>query len=356
MTLFTTNHSKGEKLDVPLNAAIDYEGVSTYFFNTNFVFMSNIISITMLLYTLKKIGNFDLVLLQSLYQASTALAGYLCRCKKIPYILRPHGTLDPVLFFRRRSWIKRIYIDLIEKRNFESAKFIQYSSAAEEAMTPMIVSRSAPGVIISEGINIKSFEASKRDGGFQKKYPFLDGKTIILFLGRFHQKKGIEMALEAFHNTARKLSQVHFVLIGSGDPDYEKKLRKLIMDGNLISRVTFLGQVPESEKLLALSNSDIFILLSFGENFGIAVVEAMAAGLPVLISNKVAIADELKKAGAAIVTDCDVDQVSHALESLVLDADLRNQMSKIGRSVAREKYSIEVMAVNLDKTYRSLFN
>lgn len=310
----------------------------------------------MLLSILKKIGSFDLVLLQSLYQASTALAGYLCRSKKIPYILRPHGTLDPVLFFRRRLWIKRIYMALIERRNFESAKFIQYSSTDEEAMTPLLVSRPAPSVIISEGINIDSFEVLKRDGGFQKKYPFLDNKVIILFLGRFHQKKGIEIALHAFHNVSKKLSQVHFVLIGSGEHDYEEKLRKLIVDSNLMSRVTFLGQVSESEKLLALSNSDIFILPSFGENFGIAVVEAMAAGLPVLISNKVAIANELNKAGAAIVTDCDLDQVSHALESLVLDSNLRNQMSKIGRCVAREMYSIEVMAANLDKTYRSIFN
>ncbi|BEI32950.1 glycosyltransferase [Polynucleobacter sp. HIN5] len=350
--LYTTKHSDKNEFSNRSKIVEDYEGVPTKFFNSQFALIGNIFSFDLCLSLFRDIRHYDLVLVQSLYQLSSTAAAFIARLYKVPYIIRPHGTLDPVLFFRRYSLLKKFWLELFEKRNFRFAKAIQYSSFSEMLMTSSFIPNLAPGIVITEGIPVENIPNSDSLTYFHNKYPHLSDKRILLFLGRLHQKKGIELAIEAFLELSQQVKNVHFVIIGPGCSDYVQHLKVMVHSKGLQESISFLGPVSERMKFSALMTADIFVLPSYGENFGIAVIEALACGLPVLISDKVAISPELQKYGVAVVTECCASQISEALFTMLNDESLKKTISSLGPKIVSKYYSLQAMSEQIDHAYR----
>ena len=177
---------------------------------------------------------------------------------------------------------------------------------------------------------------------------------MVLFLGRLHQKKGLELLVGAFARVATKCPSAHLVLIGSGDRSYVERITQMIGDSGVAHRSTITGQLEEADKLAAFADADLFVLPSFGENFGIAVVEAMACGLPVVVSDKVGIWQDVAKAKAGIVTQCDSNEISDAVETLVNDPGLRATLGRNGRRLVETEFNIDRMAERMEIEYRTL--
>lgn len=354
--LYTTTYSDTNEFFHYKGRLIYLEGVPVRFSNIQFNAMGNIFSVGLTKDLLKTIPSMDLVLIQSLYQITSTLAAIISKIYNIPYILRPHGTLDPVLFFRRRLLIKKIYINLFERWSFFWARAIQYSSKSEMLMTSRVIKNLAPGIIITEGISIEDFSRQSKKIDFRKRYPQFKDKRIILFLGRMHQKKGLEIALQAFSIASKKIEDIQMAIIGPGESNYVNQLISLTSRLRLDDRVFFLGAVDNELKKAALMDSDIFLLPSHGENFGIAVIEAIACGCPVILSNKVAVAEDLKNYGVALVADCDAVQMASAICTLCSDVELSNRMRSEGPICANKFYSLEAMATQMDVAYKSLLN
>jgi glycosyltransferase involved in cell wall biosynthesis len=110
----------------------------------------------------------------------------------------------------------------------------------------------------------------------------------------------------------------------------------------------------DAEKLAVLVDADLFVLPSYGENFGIAVVEAMACSLPVLISDKVGIWQYVAESGAGIVTQCDASKISDAMENLVNDPRLRMTLGQNGKKLVEAQFNIERMSERMEMEYQSL--
>lgn len=352
--LYTTRNSSSNEFGHQSNRIIDYEGVPTKFFKSEFRLMGNIVSFALCFDLVRNVKQFDLVLIQSLYQFTSTIAAFISRIQNIPYVIRPHGTLDPVLFFRRRTLLKKLYLALFEARNFRLAKAIQYSSESEMLMTSPLIPCSAAGIIITEGISTEDIPPLGSLSDFHDLYPQFSSKRILLFLGRLHQKKGIELAIEAFNLVLQEVEDVHFVIIGPGSSDYIKHLKQVVKAKGLEEHISFLGPVSETLKFSALMSADIFVLPSYGENFGIAVVEALACGLPVLISNKVAIASDLEKYGVAVVVECSADQISVALLQMLRDVNSKNIIRSLGPKIVSKYYSIQAMSEQMNRIYRNL--
>ena len=269
-------------------------------------------------------------------------------------VLRPHGTLDPFLVLRRRWFLKWSYIRLFEESNFHHAAAVQYSSEMEEAMTGRFVRSQSHGLVISEGVDLKDFATLPSRGTFRAKYPETKGKRIVLFLGRFHQKKGLELLVGAFARVVSQCPEAHLVLAGSGERSYVEEITKMVDDCGLVHRSTVTGRLEDRDKLAALADADIFALPSLGENFGIAVVEAMACGLPVLISDKVGIWQDVAGSEAGIVTQCDSNAIADAIQNLVDDPGLRTKLGRNGKELVQAQFNMDRVAERMESEYRAL--
>lgn len=354
VSLYTTNADGNKTLDVPLGVSTLEEDVEVFFYPAQKVIFGNVLSYPMVKALKYRVPNVDLVLIHSLYQLTSTVAAHYCRKFRVPYVLRPHGILDPTLARRRRWLLKWAYIQLFEKRNFDRAAAIQYSSRMEEEMARHFMAVKSPSLLIPEGISLDPFAKLPHRGSFRAGYPEMAGKTLILFLGRFHQKKGLELLVEAFSRVAGRHDDAHLVLAGSGDSDYVMRITKMLRDRGVFDRATITGQLDDNEKFAALRDADIFVLPSYGENFGISVVEAMACGLPVVISDKVGIWREIAEAEAGIVTTCQPEKIAGAIARLLDDPGLRMALGWHGKTLVGAQFSTDRMAERMETAYQAL--
>lgn len=235
-----------------------------------------------------------------------------------PYFVFPHGMLDP--WFRAASPLrhlrKAIYWRLFEQRVIRDAAGIIFTAEEErtrgrETFSPW---RTRGEVVLPLGVPQPPPSAPDLQERFYERFPKLRGERLLLFLGRLHEKKGCDLLLEAFRRIAPPL---HLVLAGPcASPTLARQLEAQAQG----LPVTFTGPLWDTDKQAALAAAEAFILPSHQENFGIAVVEALAAGLPVLISDKVNIWREVTADGAGLAEADTVDGTARLLKRW-LEAD-----------------------------------
>jgi glycosyltransferase involved in cell wall biosynthesis len=228
------------------------------------------------------------------------------------YHLFPHGMLDP--WFRKafpwRHARKMMYWRLIESRVVRDAAGVIFTSEEErqrgrETFHPWAAEDE---MVISLGTAAPSRSADELRDIFLNRFPALRGERLLLFLGRLHEKKGCDLLIEAFRRVAPPL---HLVLAGPcANPHLEADLRARAQG----LRVTFTGPLYDDEKWAALAAAEVFVLPSHQENFGIAVAEALASGLPVLLSQRVNTWREIVDDGAGFAETDDLEGTIRLLE------------------------------------------
>jgi glycosyltransferase involved in cell wall biosynthesis len=201
-------------------------------------------------------------------------------------------------------------------------------------------------------IDWREFEHLPPAGSFRAQYPQLQGKRIVLFLGRLHPKKGLDLLLPAF--AACEQRDAVLVLAGPIDDSYRSKLSALIGSLNIGSRVMFTGMLSGPQRVAAFADADLFTLPSYQENVGIAVIESLAAGTPVIISDKVNIYPDIAEANVGLVVPMQVEQLSHALTELLTDGTKRAEMSARSRPFVQREYDRITLAKRWGEHYERL--
>ena len=183
-----------------------------------------------------------------------------------------------------------------------------------------------------------------------------DGNQLqrVLFLSRLDRKKGLELLLEAFSRLRGGPASALLVIAGSGEKSYVKELRGLAERLGIEKSVRWVGFLEGREKAAAFARATVFVLPSYSENFGIAAAEALAAGVPVLISDQVAIADDVRKSNAGLVVACDVTAIAGGLRKLLSDPSLCSIFASRGRSLAAQQYSSPAVGEQLMRLYDSV--
>lgn len=185
-------------------------------------------------------------------------------------------------------------------------------------------------------------------------YNIPDDRLIVLFLSRLHYKKRPDLLIEALSKLSTDLPPTHLIIAGSGEPNYCRYLESCVHQMGLTERVTFTGFVTGSEKSLLLQGSDLFVLPSFSENFGIAVAEALLVGLPVIISEGVQLSPDVRSAQAGLVINSDLDSLRSALETLIRSPELRQTLRNNARKLAETKYHWPTITQNLIQAYQQI--
>jgi glycosyltransferase involved in cell wall biosynthesis len=290
----------------------------------------------------------DLAHIHSLYLFHSWAAGTICRRLDVPYIVRPHGTLDPVIH-RRRRWRKRIMELWFQNRLLRNAAAIHYTSAEEMRLAEPYV-HGAPGVVVPLGLDLSDYSVLPEPGSFRRFHPEIGQRPILLFLGRLNFKKGLDVLIEATARVVAAGIDVHLVLAGP-DGGMEASARRWIARAGLEGRSTFTGMLRGAEKLAAFVDAAFFVLPSLSENFGIAVVEAMACGTPVLVSDRVNIWREIVADGAGIVEPPNLESFAAAMIKLLNDEPRRRAMGRAARASVARRYQWITIAAELEQLY-----
>jgi glycosyltransferase involved in cell wall biosynthesis len=346
--IYTTNADLKGTLDVPLRMPIETGGVNVTYFPVDASHYYKI-SLGLALALRSIIPTMDLVDIHSLYQFPSTAAAYYARRCGVPYIIRPHGSLDPYLF-RRHRLRKKLYELGVERRNLAAAARIHFTSEEEMALACESGISFKP-VVVPLGVDLDDTIVDTTGKGFRARWPEVSGCKTLLFFGRINFKKGFEILVPAFARLARERRDVHLMIAGPDSNGFQRQVREWVSREGVPDRVTFTGMIEGSEKALALAGTTMFVLPSYGENFGIAVVEAMAAGLPVIISKRVNIWREIVAAGAGLATEPDVDEFTAAIRRVLDAPDAASRMGEAGRDLYQRSFTWESAGAKLMELY-----
>jgi glycosyltransferase involved in cell wall biosynthesis len=292
---------------------------------------------------------YDLIHLHSLYLFHDWVVHDLARRHRKPYLLRPHGTLDPYIFRRRR--LKKVLFDhWFQNRLLAEAAAIHYTAEEEKRLAEPFV-HGAPGVVIPNGLDPSEYARLPAKGSFRDRHPEIGGRQIVLFLGRINFKKGLDILAAAFGQLGRE--DLHLVIAGP-DGGYLAETRRFVEEAGISARTSFVGMLQGEDKLAAFADASLFVLPSYSENFGIAVIEALACGLPVLISDHVNIWREVVADGAGLAAPPEAAPFAQRLREMLAEPGQLVRMGQAGRASVARRYDWANIAQRLEEVYGAI--
>jgi glycosyltransferase involved in cell wall biosynthesis len=344
--VFTTNVDGNSKTSVRLDAPTVMNGVLVHYFPCPIVrrlYWSPALGLALR----RDILGYDVIHLHSVFLWPTSVAAHLAQRNKIPYVISPRGMLIKELIRRKSSIAKLAWIRLFERKNIERASAVHLTSGLER-LELLKFGWSLPRTeIIPNGIDEPlSYKVSLgRDLD-----DLIEKKPLTLFLGRLNWKKGLDRLLFAFAKTQTG----HLAIVGPDEDGYASKISELVRKLNLQSRVFLVPRSvvgDEKETLFAAAAS--FVLPSYSENFGNAVLEAMVRGVPVIVTPEVGAADIVRESGGGFVVDGNPDSLSKALTQLMENEALGKGMGEAGRQHVRSQYKWNIIAADIENLYRA---
>ncbi|MBD2175907.1 glycosyltransferase [Pseudanabaena sp. FACHB-1998] len=355
----TTNDNGKELLDVPLYQLTDqleeYAKVPIRFFPRfspdinavrEFAFSGALTS-----WLWQHIKDYDLVHVHAIFSYASTIAMAIARLKGVPYINRPLGQLCE-WSLQQSKQRKQIYLNIIERSNLLQSKCLHFT-AEQERIEFTQLGLNIDNFVLPHGVHIPDLIPNAQE----KLHQILQIPShipVILFMSRLHPKKGLEYLIPALG----KLKEHSFALAiaGSGDRDYVHQIKVLLETHGISDRTHLLGFVKGETKYLYLQGADLFALTSHSENFGIAAIEALAAGTPVLITDGVAIAPMVKEQAIGYVTQLDIQAIATTLQIFFQNFEQSSTQQRINRQKIRkiisENYSWESISAQLATIYQ----
>ena len=287
----------------------------------------------------------DFVHIHELWNPFDAFVARSCRCRNIPYAVTVHGLLSPLR--RRVKWLKKrlarfMYVD----RMLRSAHFVQALTMHECQEVRSLVPDACVRMV-SNGFSLSSrkvLELPRPASLTRVKTPF------ILFMSRLHIMKGVDLLVPAFQKVANSIPDLDLVIAGPNDG-----ARDLIEDAtknsSVSDRIHLVGMVDGDTKNWLLTNAVLFLLPSRDEGFSVAILEALASGLPAVLTPGCHF-PEAVSAGAALQVPLQPNLIAEALISIAVNPVARCQMSKAARKLATENYSWDHIAAQIVDCYQ----
>jgi glycosyltransferase involved in cell wall biosynthesis len=343
VTVFTTNANGNLYLDVPTDRSIEVDGVLVNYFQRSHLAPSRYFYAPDLGRACwQHMGQFDIVYICGTWTYPLLPAAKAARKANIPYIIAPHGSF--MTWSMQQKWLKkRLYLLLVERGYMNNAAALHCTSNLELEQIKQWRFR-PPAVLIPNGVDLSLFKKSHFPGPLRQSLGIPSSALVSLFVGRLHKEKRLDRIIDAFAKVAIAIPEAHLIVVGPDEDQSGLLAQEQVRQLGILDRVHFPGLLSTQEVLQAYTDADLLVLLSYRENFGMVAVEAMAAGLPILISSDVGIAREVKQYGAGIVVDADSPQVEEAWKDMLLSPEKRRQMVEAGARLAWDRFSYQSVA------------
>lgn len=333
--------------DIPLGEAVSRDEFRVFYFAKQTEFYK--VSLPLHTWLMRHVRDYDVIHIHALFSFASIAAARSAKKHKVPYIIRPLGLLNGY-GMKKRQWLKTLSFRLVERPLLNQAAAMHYTSIQERDEAECLQIK-APTHVIPLGLDLTPFQCLPDPGLFHQRFPETQGKQNILFLSRLDPKKGVDLLLLAYAKLCANNPNAHLVIAGTGLGAYVEELKNMAGLLTISHRITWTGQVGGNLKLSALAGAALFVLPSYSENFGIALLEAMAAGLPCISTPGVALAQE---AGDAItLVNCEPSALSDAITNLLNNTELAARLGSQAAALAKERYSLDALGINLAELYRS---
>jgi len=253
--------------------------------------------------------------------------------------------LEKELIERKSAIWKAALIGFVERANLEGAAAVHVTSGREAAEAE------AFGFALRRMTEIPNGVDLDRTGGSASPAiaGAIAGGRYVLFLGRINWKKGLDRLIEAM----ARAPGVRLIVAGNDEEGYQPALESIARRSGVGDRLIFTGPVHGADKTALIDGARALVLPSYSENFGNVVLEAMAAGRPVIVSREVGLADLVLDSGGGLVTDGAPDHLGEAILQLSNDAGAGEAMGGRGRAAAA-RYSWDSVAAQMERLYQSL--
>jgi len=251
--------------------------------------------------------------------------------------------------------LKGFYHALAEDSTLRRAAGVHFTTKRELQLASPALPDSVRSFVVPLGVNASEFDLLPDRDSVRKDLAFTHDATVGLFLGRLNSNKGLDLLAPAFVQLSQRVSEASLIVAGPDDDGLGRRFIDECARGGVADRVRLTGFLDRSQIKRMLAAADFWILPSYSESFGIAVVEAMAARLPVLITDRVNISEEVAAAGAGIVVRPDVESVLDGMLRLVrMPPRERAAMGERGRALCRARFSWESCARDLSALYEEV--
>ena len=348
----TTNDDGDRLLKVSIGRKIEYEGVPVWFFPRfsppltairEFAFSAELTG-----WLWNNISNYDVLHVHAIFSYPSTVAMAIARIKKVPYICRPIGQLCG-WSLQQAQQKKKLYLNLIERANLRGSRALHFTSQPEQEEAAKLNLKSN-SFILPHGLSVPN-QIPHAKQKLRQQYNLPDNEFIILFLSRIHPKKGLDYLIPALGKVDKAFT---FILAGNGDREYEREVTQLLAQHQIKNRTIQVGFVEGETKNLLLQGSDLFALTSYSENFGVAVLEALAAGTPALVTPGVALSSLVQQKDFGYVVDLDCDRIVEEIEHCL---DRRSELENLGkqaREFVMQNYTWDSIIKNTIDVYKAI--
>ncbi len=274
--------------------------------------------------------------------------------RTVAKVITIHGVLDRWVY-ARHNWKKQVMDTLAQKAYLRRADLVQINNTDEQADVLRYLGHPHPNVVmIPNGVKMSDFANLPPKNQFRQKFNLPIDRKLVLFMSRLNAKKGLDLLLPGFRDYVKTHPDTVLALAG-GDDGYEATARQFIAQHNLGDSIRLVGMLTGDDKKAALADADLFTLPSYSEGFSMAVLEAMAAGTPALVSDRVGFGETIRQHEAAgLLSSLTADSVTAGLESLLGNDQLRQRVARNATALVRSKYDIDIVAKQLLDEYTKI--
>lgn len=348
VAVLTTNaNGKGRCLEVPTDRAVTVDGVQVAYHPVVWPIARWLPFYSPALRQACRtlIADYDVAYLPATWTYAMRAGAEAAWGAGVPYVVSPRGS-----FMRwsmtRKSLKKRLYLALVERRLIDHAAAIHLTSAMEQAQQQRWGFK-PPVAVIPNGLDVTRFQALPSRGALRQRLGIPQDVPLALFVGRLHREKRVALTVEAFALVAKDMTNAHLLIVGPDEDGSGERARAQTQRAGLADRVHFTGLLAGTDLMRAYADADLLLLLSHRENFGMVAVEAMSAGLPVLLSGDVGLAAEISDASAGLIVPAQADRVAEAWRRLAGDPTLRHNMGRAGQQLAQQQFAADVVAARM---------
>jgi glycosyltransferase involved in cell wall biosynthesis len=347
VTVLTTDRGK-PRVKAPRNVPWDVDGIRTYYMSniSNYLAAHNMTFPCLLpLVARREVEHFDVIHIHEHRTVLAATVAYYAKKSGIPYVVQCHGSALPS---NEKQAAKRMFDWICGNRLLKRASRVIALTKTEASQLDRIGVARDKVRIVPTGINLSEYDDSLKKGMFRDKHGIHANEKIVLYLGRIHKNKGIDILIEAFSQIEESLN-ARLMIVGPDD-GHRKHLESMIERLGLDGKVSFVGYVSNETRLSAFADSDVFVTPSFS-GFPATFLEACASGLPVVMTNK---GDELDWVHERVgyVVDYDSNELRKAIEKLLKNEYLRRTYGEAARNLMKEEFAWDRIVSKMEETYR----
>lgn len=353
VTVLTTNANGPELLDVPLQQPVDVDGVTVWYFPLFLNGLTFFYSPELARAIKKQVPEHDLVVVAALWAHQLIPTAAACVRANVPYVIPTHGQLFPWAL-ARKSLKKKVYLELLARHRINRAAAIQCTDPSEADAVAKFMFL-PPAFVVPNAISTSLFDTPRTQSFLRKRFGISIGASILIFLGRLTHIKRPDIAVDVLGAAQSLEHEVHLVIVGPDEDGLTNRLQAQAQELGCADKLHFTGLLGREAVVSALADADLLLMPSeITENFGIAALEAMAAGVPILVSEGIPVGKWAVRADAGRMVQATTKAFAHHACAMLRDTGELRQMGLRGRAYATQHFDISQVTHQLLSAYQSI--